>query len=46
VLFGQPLTTLNSARDIGLIVASIRRELEQTPAEKSELHCAKVLIGS
>lgn len=45
ILFGQLLTTLSSARDIDLIVESVRRELEQTPAKKSELQCAKGLIG-
>jgi len=37
VLFGQLLTTLTSPEDIDLIVASVRREMEQTPAEKSVL---------
>ena len=40
VLFGQLLTTLSSPRDIDLIVDSVRRELEQTPAEKSVLFSA------
>ncbi len=46
VLFGQLLTTLSSAQDIDLIIESVRRELERTPAEKSDLQCTKVLIGS
>jgi putative DNA methylase len=44
VLFGQLLTTLNSPRDIDLIVQSVRRELEQAPAEKSESQCAEASV--
>ena len=42
VLFGQLLTTLTSPEDIDLIVALVRRELEQTPAKKSALPSARV----
>jgi len=41
VIFGQLLTTLTSPEDIDLIVALVRRELEQTPAKKSALPSAR-----